>query len=59
MTYFQGEYDDTAKAYALLRRYIAAHGCRTGPFSYEESILENMSMNDPRGFITRIAVQKL
>ena len=59
VTYFQGEYDDTAKAYALLRRYIAAHGCRTGPFSYEESILENMSMNDPRGFITRIAVQKL
>lgn len=59
VTYFQGEYDDTGKAYALLRRYIAAHGCKVGPFSYEESILENMSMSDPSGFITRIVVQKI
>ena len=59
VTYFKGDYDDTAKAYRLLRQYIKEHGCSIGDFSYEESILENMSMSDSRGFITRIAVQKL
>ena len=59
VTYFQGEYDDTGRAYELLRRYIEAHGCEVGAFSYEESILENMSMSDSRGFITRIAVPKI
>lgn len=58
VTYFQGDYDDTAKAYALLRQYIKEQGCKVGAFSYEESILENMSMSDSRGFITRIAVPK-
>lgn len=59
VTYFRGEYDDTAGAYAVLRRYIQERNCRVGGVSYEESILENMSMQDPAGFITRIAVPKL
>ena len=58
VTYFKGDYDDTAKAYQLLRQYIRDQGCQVGEFSYEESILENMSMSDSRGFITRIAVLK-
>lgn len=56
VTCFRGDYDDTAEAYALLRDYIRAHGCQVGDFSYEESILEDMSTADPDGFITRIAV---
>ena len=59
VTYFQGDYDDTAEAYRLLRQYIKENDCQVGAFSYEESILENMSLNDSSGFITRIAVQKI
>lgn len=59
VTYFRGDYEDTEGAYALLREYIAKHPCEVGDYSYEESILEEMTNADKENYITRIAVPVL
>lgn len=56
VTYFRGDYYDTAPSYARLRAYLAAHHLTPGPFSYEESIIEEMSSRDVRDYLTRIVI---
>ena len=56
VTYFAGDYEDTARPYALLRDYLRAHHLRAAGYSYEESILEEMSSRDVRDYLTRILV---
>lgn len=60
VTYFKGDYMDTYAAYGRLRAYLAAHPeISPGPYSYEESILEDLSTADPDEYITRIAIPVL
>lgn len=56
VTYFAGDYMNTAASYALLRDYMQAHDLQPVDFAYEESLIEDMSTADSRQFITRIAV---
>ena len=56
VTYFCGDYEDTAAAYALLRAYIGKKQYKVGAFSYEESLLEEMTNANKESYITRIAV---
>ena len=47
----------TRPAYARLRRWRQAHPeWRAGDYSYEESILEDLSTANPQEYITRVAV---
>lgn len=47
----------TGPAYARLRRWLQAHPeWRPGDYSYEESILEDLSTANPQEYITRVAV---
>ena len=47
----------TWPAYALLPRWLQAHPeWRPGDYSYEESILEDLSTANPQEYITRVAV---
>jgi len=59
VTYFAGDYMNTAASYARLRDYMQEHGLQPGDFAYEESLIEDMSTADSREFITRIAVPVL
>lgn len=59
VTYFRGDYEDTEAAYALLRAYIDKKQYKAGAFSYEESILEEMTNADKENYITRVAVPVL
>lgn len=56
VTYFSGDYMNTAPAYERLRSYMAGHGLAPGEFSYEESLIEDMSTANPQEFITRVAI---
>lgn len=57
VTYFKGDYMKTGPAYARLRRWLQAHPeWRPGDYSYEESILEDLSTANPQEYITRVAV---
>jgi|GEM_PF-152788 len=56
VTYLQGDYMETAGAYALLRDYLAQHHLQPGPYSYEEGIVDEMSSADAGHYITRIMV---
>lgn len=48
---------ETGPAYARLRRWLQAHPeWRPGDYSYEESILEDLSTANPQEYITRVAV---
>ena len=60
VTYFKGDYMDTAAAYQRLRAYLAAHpDIAPGPYSYEESIIEDLGTANPEEYITRIAISIL
>ncbi|MBO6202318.1 MAG: hypothetical protein J6O13_02185, partial [Selenomonas sp.] len=59
VTYFAGDYMNTAASYARLRDYMQEHGLQPGDFAYEESLIEDMSTADSHEFITRIAVPVL
>ena len=60
VTYFKGDYMDTAAAYQRLRAYLAAHpDIAPGPYSYEESIIEALGTANPEEYITRIAISIL
>lgn len=57
VTYFKGDYMKTGPAYARLRRWLQAHPeWRPGDYSYEESILEDLSTANPQEYITRVAI---
>lgn len=57
VTYFKGDYMKTEPSYARLRRWLQEHPAwRPGDFSYEESILEELSTANPQEYITRIAI---
>ena len=47
---------ETSAGYALLRDYMAQQGWQPAGYSYEESLVEEMSTSDPDNFITRIAI---
>ena len=58
VTYFRGDYMDTESSYALLREYLAAHrDIGSGPYSYEESIIDELSAASQCDYITRVAIQ--
>lgn len=59
VTYFRGDYEDTKAAYALLRAHLEKKQYKAGAFSYEESLLEEMTNADKENYITRIAVPVL
>ena len=56
VTYFSGDYMNTASAYARLRDYLQEHKLKPAGPSYEESLLEDMSTANAEEFITRVAV---
>ncbi len=56
VTYFAGNYMNTAASYARLRHYMQEHALQPAGFAYEESLLEDMSTANEQDFITRIAV---
>ncbi|MCR5757823.1 MAG: MerR family transcriptional regulator [Selenomonas sp.] len=56
VTYFSGDYMNTADSYARLRKYMQEHHLQPAGFSYEESLIEDMSTADAQDFITSIAV---
>lgn len=58
VTYFKGDYMKTEPAYARLRYWLQEHPeWQPGDYSYEESILEELSTANPREYITRVAIQ--
>lgn len=54
--YFSGDYYETAAPYARLRDYMAAQGLEPAGYSYEESIIDDMSAMEEKDYITRIAI---
>ena len=56
VTYFAGDYMETASSYELLRGYMQDHDLEPAGYAYEESLIEEMGTPDPDEFITRIAV---
>ena len=56
VTYFAGDYMNTAASYARLRDYMQKHDMQPAGFAYEESLIEDMSTADAAEFITRIAL---
>jgi DNA-binding transcriptional MerR regulator len=56
VTYFRGDYMETSEAYERLRAYFAIRGLQPAGYSYEESIIEDMSVPTPEDYITRIAI---
>lgn len=58
VTYFRGDYMKTSAAYDRLRNYLQSHpALHAGAYSYEESILEDLSTADPRGYLTRVGIR--
>lgn len=58
VTYFRGDYMKTSAAYDRLRDYLQSHpALHAGAYSYEESILEDLSTADPRGYLTRVGIR--
>ena len=56
VTYFAGDYMNTAASYERLRNYMKKHDLKSAGFAYEESLIEDMSTANAQEFITRIAV---
>ena len=56
VTYFSGDYMNTTPSYVRLRSFMAEQGLSPGEFSYEESLIEDMSTADSQEFITRVAI---
>ena len=54
--YFRGDCMKTDKIYAKLRNYMQAHNLQPTGYSYEESLLEDMSTANPDEYLTRIAI---
>ena len=59
MTYLEGDYYKAAQAFQLLKDVFAEHGFRPGEFCYKEAVLDEVSMADPAGYLTRISIQVL
>ncbi len=59
VTYLAGDYYNAAPAFQLLKDFFAEHGFRPGEFCYKEAVLDEVSMADPEGYLTRISIQVL
>lgn len=57
VTYLAGDYYNAAPAFRLLQEYLAQNHLRPGAFCYKEAVLDEVSMADPSGYLTRISVQ--
>lgn len=57
VTCFAGNYMNTASAYARLRSYIEEHALTPRGFSYEESLIDEISAANEADYITRIAIR--
>lgn len=57
VTYLAGDYYNAAPAFRLLQGYLAQNHLRPGAFCYKEAVLDEVSMADPSGYLTRISVQ--
>ncbi len=57
VTYLAGDYYNAAPAFRLLQDYLAQNHLRPGAFCYKEAVLDEVSMADPSGYLTRISVQ--
>ena len=57
VTCFAGNYMNTASAYARLRSYIEDHDLTPRGFSYEESLIDEISAANEADYITRIAIR--
>ncbi len=56
VTYFRGDYDETAPAYSLLRSFFKENGLQPSGCSYEEGILDERSSASIDNFLTSITV---
>lgn len=57
VTYFRGNYMKTGPAYQRIRNYLQEHPeLKAGAYSYEESIIEELSAAEEGAYITRIGI---
>lgn len=57
VTYFRGNYMKTGPAYQRIRKYLQEHPkLKAGAYSYEESIIEELSAAEEGDYITRIGI---
>lgn len=56
VTYLAGDYYNAEPAFRLLMDYCREHDLQPGAFCYKEAVLDEVSMADPAGYLTRISV---
>lgn len=54
--YFRGDYYETTESYRRLLAYLQAHALTPVGYSYEESIIDEMSAPSPEGYMTRMVI---
>lgn len=54
--YHKGPYDKTYLAYEQIVEYAAVHNLELGDYSYEESLIDEISECNPKEYITQITV---
>ena len=56
MTYLAGDYYNAEPAFRLLMDYCSSRDLAMGQYVYKEAVLDEVSMADPAGYLTRISV---
>ena len=56
VTYLAGDYYNAVPAFQLLMDFFHENNLRPGAFCYKEAVLDEVSMADPSGYLTRISV---
>lgn len=57
VAYHKGDYDSTAEAYKRLGAFIRREGLSIGPYSYEDSLLDEMTNKDSSEYLTKISIK--
>lgn len=56
VAYHHGHYNTTYKSYQRILSYAKDHNYKLGQYSYEESLIDEVSTNDPNQYLTQILV---
>lgn len=57
--YHKGDYDSTTEAYQRLAAFIRENGLSVGPYSYEDSLLDEITNKGREDYLTKISIQVL
>ncbi|MFC6207398.1 MerR family transcriptional regulator [Levilactobacillus tongjiangensis] len=54
--FYHGDYRDTYKIYMEIRRYAHQHHFELGPYSYEQSFIDETLSATPQEYLTRVSI---